>query len=66
MTISNYRWRLGIDKGEQKYAAYEQKMPDAQRAVMAQEVRQAVSFVAEAEEAEHVAGSDPAGAVDQE
>jgi hypothetical protein len=31
-------------------------MPDAQRAVMAQEVRQAVSFVAEAEEAEHVAG----------
>lgn len=26
VTISNYRWRLGIDKGEQKYAAYEQKL----------------------------------------
>lgn len=26
VTISNYRWRLGIDKGEPKYAAYEQKL----------------------------------------
>ncbi|TCW09378.1 pimeloyl-ACP methyl ester carboxylesterase [Raoultella sp. BIGb0138] len=26
VTISNYRWRLGLEKGEQKYAAYEQKL----------------------------------------
>ncbi|HHG8771565.1 TPA: alpha/beta fold hydrolase [Raoultella planticola] len=26
VTLSNYRWRLGLEKGEQKYAAYEQKL----------------------------------------
>mgnify|MGYP005982358193 CR=1 FL=1 len=26
VTISNYRWRLGLEKGEAKYAKYEQKL----------------------------------------
>lgn len=26
VTISNYRWRLGLEKGEQKYDAYEKKL----------------------------------------
>ncbi|QGN38060.1 alpha/beta fold hydrolase [Klebsiella oxytoca] len=26
VTISNYRWRLGLEKGEAKYSAYEQKL----------------------------------------
>lgn len=26
VTLSNYRWRLGLEKGEQKYDAYEQKL----------------------------------------
>ncbi len=26
VTISNYRWRLGLEKGEQKYNAYEKKL----------------------------------------
>lgn len=26
ITISNYRWRLGLEKGEQKYDAYEKKL----------------------------------------
>lgn len=26
ITISNYRWRLGLEKGEQKYAAYEKTL----------------------------------------
>lgn len=26
VTVSNYRWRLGIDKSEPRYAAYEQKL----------------------------------------
>ena len=40
-------------------------MPDAQRAVMRQKMRQALRLVAEAEEAEQVIGGDPGGAVDQ-
>ena len=26
ITISNYRWRLGLEKGEAKYAGYEQRL----------------------------------------
>ncbi|MNN88115.1 hypothetical protein D3C81_2057600 [compost metagenome] len=26
MTLSNYRWRLGLEKGERKYDSYEQKL----------------------------------------
>jgi hypothetical protein len=26
VTLSNYRWRLGLEKGERKYDSYEQKL----------------------------------------
>jgi ATP-binding cassette subfamily B multidrug efflux pump len=29
VTISNYRWRLGLERGEQKYDSYEQKLAAA-------------------------------------
>jgi hypothetical protein len=43
---------------------HRKEVPDPQRAVMVQEMRQAVCFVAEAEEAENVTGRDLSGAID--